>query len=112
MSIRIRHVAMVLLLPVSATVTGCRRDRSVDFDPSEPAHTTAPALQHSTHELTKDEVYYLGGPMQGRPPEGRFEAGTRVVVLERMDGYSRVRSAGGVTAWVANGGLRALPSNR
>lgn len=112
MSIQIRHVAMVLLLPVWATVTGCRRDRAVDFDPSEPAPATAPALQRSTHELTKDEVYYLGGPMQGRPPEGTLEAGTRVVVLERMGGYSRVRTEGGVTAWIAHGGLKLASSKR
>jgi hypothetical protein len=104
---RIGFAVAVVAFVVIATSTGCRRETSYR-SPTTTASSTRPALSRSTHELTSDAVYYLGGPMQGRPPDGTFEAGTRVNVLETMGGYSRVRSESGVTAWVAIGALRPL----
>jgi hypothetical protein len=93
-------------LVISLLFTGCRRETRYRSPTSAPS--TRPALSRSTHELTSDAVYYLGSPMQGRSPEGTFEAGTRVNVLETMGEYSRVKSESGVTAWVASGALKPV----
>jgi NitT/TauT family transport system substrate-binding protein len=83
----------------------------VEFD-SEPAPTPPPATAPSTsftHALTQDEPYYLTGPQQGRPPEGTFNAGTKVKLLESGGSYARVTAEDGTTAWVASGSLKPLP---
>ena len=53
-------------------------------------------------------VYYLGGPQQARPPEGRFKPGTRVRLVRKNGSYSVVQSENGITAHVATGALKAI----
>jgi hypothetical protein len=61
-----------------------------------------------THELTEDEVYYIDGPQQQRPPDGTFEKGTKVILLQDSGSYSQVTSEADVTAYVATGALKPL----
>ncbi len=63
-----------------------------------------------THELTQDEVYYIDGPQQQRPPDGTFEKGTKVSLLQDAGSYSLVTSEADVTAYVATDALRPLES--
>ena len=52
--------------------------------------------------------YYLTGPQQARPPEGKFKPGTRVKLLRNAGSYSQVQSETGVTAYVATGALKPI----
>lgn len=54
-------------------------------------------------EIIETSAFYIGGPQQGRPPEGEFIKGTRVKVLENAGSYSVVRSEDGIEAYVSTG---------
>ena len=66
-----------------------------------------------THEIGGpfETVYYLTGPQQARPPEGKFKPGTRIRLLRNAGSYSQVQSEGGVTAYVATGALKPIKKN-
>jgi hypothetical protein len=63
-----------------------------------------------THEIGGpfETVYYLGGPQQARPPEGRFKPGTRVRLIRNAGSYCLVQSETGITAHVSTGALKPL----
>jgi len=61
-----------------------------------------------THELVEDAVYYIGGPQQPEPPNGTFEKGTKVILLQDAGSYSQVTSEDDVTAYVATDALEPL----
>lgn len=63
-----------------------------------------------THEIAGpfETVYYLGGPQQARPPEGKFRPGTRVRLIRNAGSYSVVQSETGITAHVSTGVLKPL----
>ncbi|HVK04366.1 MAG TPA: hypothetical protein VM490_12880 [Armatimonadaceae bacterium] len=54
-----------------------------------------------THVLATDADYYLTGPQQAAPPDGRFPAGTHVRIVEDEGSYVRVEAQNGVVAYVA-----------
>jgi serpin B len=59
-----------------------------------------PALEFS-HVIAAETEYYTTGPQQGRPPDGKFLAGTKVTVVEKSGSYVLVKSEGGAEAYVA-----------
>ena len=62
--------------------------------------------------ITSKTVYYISGPQQSRPPDGEFEAGTRVRV-ERINGaYLLVTNRKGQTAWVDADSVSREPTTR
>ena len=63
-----------------------------------------------THEITGPfgTVYYLGGPQQARPPEGKFKPGIRVRLIRNSGSYSMVQSETGITAHVSSGALKTI----
>lgn len=61
-----------------------------------------------THVVQRGTEYYLTGPQQGRPPDGRLAAGTRLRLIEDAGSYARVRAENGVEAYVAAGSLKPL----
>ena len=63
-----------------------------------------------THEIAGlgGVHYYLTGPQQARPPEGKFKPGTRVRLVRKNGSYSVVQSENGITAHVATGALKAI----
>ena len=63
-----------------------------------------------THEIAGPfgTVYYLGGPQQTCPPEGRFKPGTRVRLVHKNGSYCVVQSENGTTSHVATGALKAI----
>jgi uncharacterized protein YgiM (DUF1202 family) len=61
-----------------------------------------------THLVAADTAYYLSGPQQAHPPEGTFSAGTKVTLLEEAGSYCRVRSEGGIEAYVSTDNLQLL----
>jgi hypothetical protein len=66
-----------------------------------------------THEIAGPfgTVYYLGGPQQARPPEGRFKPGIRVRLVRNAGSYCVVQSETGITAHVATGALKPIKKN-
>ena len=54
-----------------------------------------------SHAIVAETEYYTTGPQQGRPPDGKFPAGTKVNVVEEAGSYVLVKSDGGVEAYVA-----------
>jgi hypothetical protein len=63
-----------------------------------------------SHEITRDEEYYLTSPAQATPPDGTFKAGTKVSLVSDSGSYSRVLSEDGVSAYVASDALKPLRS--
>jgi Bacterial SH3 domain len=61
-----------------------------------------------THLVATDTEYYLSGPQQARPPDGTLPAGTKVTLLEEAGSYCRVRSEGGIEAYVSTESLQPL----
>jgi hypothetical protein len=61
-----------------------------------------------THEVTRDEPYYITSPGQGRPPDGTFKAGTKVSVSRGSGSYSYVVSEGDISAYVSSAALKHL----
>ena len=62
-----------------------------------------------THTINSpSEHYYVGGPQQARPPEGRFSKGTKVKFVSDAGSYSLVQSETGVTAYVTTGCLKKI----
>ncbi len=55
--------------------------------------------------------YYLTGPQQARPPEGKFKPGTRIKLLRNAGSYCVVQSETGITAHVATGALKPIKKN-
>ena len=66
------------------------------------------ARASSTHTITTDTEYYLSGPQQARPPEGKLKAGTKVEVLEEAGSYCRVKSEDDVVGFVVTDSLKAV----
>jgi len=54
-----------------------------------------------SHVITAETEYYTSGPQQGRPPDGKFPAGTNVSIVKNSGSYVLVRSDGGVEAYVS-----------
>ncbi len=75
------------------------------IDPKIPAKT-AP-LQY-THVITEKTSYYLHGPQQAMPPQGSFKPGTKVILLQEMGSYTRVKSEDGIEAAVSTGSLQKI----
>ena len=64
----------------------------------------------ATHSLAAPTAYYTTGPQQGRPPDGRFAAGTKVRILRKAGSYTQVETENGMRAYVASGALEEIAS--
>ncbi len=58
-----------------------------------------------THAIATETDYYTTGPQQGRRPDGKFKAGTKVKLLRTAGSYSQVRTENGVVAYVSSDAL-------
>ncbi len=67
-----------------------------------------PAGAAYTHVVKAETEYYLSSPAQARPPDGTLREGTKVEVLQDSGSYARVRSDGGIEAYVATAALERL----
>ena len=63
-----------------------------------------------THEIDGplETTYYIGGPQQARPPDGRFKPGTRVRLVRNASSYCLVQSETSITAHVATSALKLI----
>ena len=62
----------------------------------------------TTHHVRMETVYYLTGPQQARPPEGRLQAGTGCRVIGDNGSYLQVTTDKGLTAWVHKDSLTPI----
>jgi len=60
----------------------------------------------TSHVVTVETEYYTTGPQQGRPPDGKFSAGTKVSIVEEAGSYVLVKSEDGVEAYIAADAVR------
>ncbi|MGD9719968.1 MAG: hypothetical protein AB7O59_01995 [Pirellulales bacterium] len=51
--------------------------------------------------IAEEVEYYTAGPQQGRPPDGKLAAGTKVNVRRSTGGYSLVRTADGIEGYIS-----------
>lgn len=100
-----KKLLLTLLMCGFVLFVGCAKK-------APPAKQTkeSPAVSKAapTHVVTTDTVYYMSGPQQARPPEGKFKAGTKVTVVQNAGSYSVVRSVDGVQAYVSTASLEAI----
>ena len=61
-----------------------------------------------THVISSEGTYYLDGPQQMRPPDGKFKAGTKVELVQEAGSYSVVVSEDGIRAYVSTGALKPI----
>ncbi len=65
-------------------------------------------LTQYTHVIPKATSYYLQGPQQAMPPQGTFKPGTKVILLQNMGSYTRVKSEDGIEAAVSTESLQKI----
>jgi len=69
----------------------------------------SPAPNQFTHKLKRQQPYYFGEAQQGKPPDGEFPAGTKVVLLVYNNGsYCRVADEQGLYVEIEYNGLKKL----
>ena len=83
--------------PTAPSETDRQQATQTDVASQEPDN--APGASYS-HVIAVEAEYYTTGPQQGRPPDGKFPAGTKVNIVETAGSYTLVRSADGVEAYV------------
>ncbi|MDP6545667.1 MAG: hypothetical protein QGH60_16915 [Phycisphaerae bacterium] len=100
-----KQFLLMLLVCGFVLVAGCAEKAQPKIQANGQPVASKAAL---THVVTADTVYYMSGPQQARPPEGKFKAGTKVTLLQKAGSYSVVRSEGGVQAHVSTASLKAI----
>jgi len=68
--------------------------------------TNEASIAQFSHVIAAEAVFYTNGPQQSRPPDGTLPAGTKVNIVEEAGSYVRVRSSGGIDAYVAAGSVK------
>ncbi|HUG93217.1 MAG TPA: hypothetical protein VML55_20415 [Planctomycetaceae bacterium] len=74
---------------------GCSGDSSADGTEGRPSHV-AP----------QETAYFFGVPQDGQRPDGHFQAGEKMRLLEAGESWSLVRSVRGIKAYVATSDLK------
>jgi serpin B len=95
------------LLAAPCAAQGIDPDQVIPRGRTEPIHDLDPTDETTmfTHVLARTTEYYLHGPQQMSPPDGRLRAGTRVTLVREAGSYSQVR-AGELEAYVETAALR------
>ena len=74
---------------VTQPSAGDKKDEKTDTDSKS---------ETFTHKVTEIAEYYKGGPQQAQPPDGKFQPGTKVNIVQDAGSYSLVTSEGGIEA--------------
>jgi len=70
--------------------------------------STSPDQFKATHILTAEAVYYLTGPQQSRPPDGKLKRGTQVQLIRDSGSYSVVVTDNGFRAHLSTASLKSI----
>lgn len=65
-----------------------------------------PTAQLWTHSVTKESEYYITGPQQGRPADGKLASGAKVLHIKDQGSYCQVRTEDGETVFVSCDALK------
>jgi hypothetical protein len=65
-------------------------------------HITVSEPETFGHLIVQEVEYYASSPAQGRPPDGKFAAGTKVRIRRNTGGYSLVKTADGIEGYVSS----------
>jgi hypothetical protein len=79
------------------TIRDGKRDRKPD---------PIPAKFVWTHSVMQATAYYLTGPQQGRPADGKLTKGTKVRRIKQAGSYCQVETEDGKTAYVSSDALK------
>ena len=71
----------------------------------QPADTNSDSF---SHVIATETEYYTTGPQQGRPPDGKFPAGTKVTIVQEAGSYTQIRSEDGIEAYVSSDAIKEL----
>lgn len=92
----------LLALPI-IVAAGCSTSEK------SPSPSVGAVLKASyTHVIAEETAYYLNGPQQAMPPQGRFPKGTKVTIVRDAGSYAVVTSENGITAHVATSALKKM----
>jgi uncharacterized protein YgiM (DUF1202 family) len=101
-----RMVTAILLILVIGNI-GCEsRDAQQGKMPSQQPQAAEKQTDSFSHVITTEAEYYTTGPQQGRPPDGKFPAGTKVTIVREEGSYTLVRSEAGVEAYVSSDAVK------
>ena len=95
---RLQIVACIVL---ASLLVGCSDQSSPE---AQKALDAAP--ESYSHVITTEVEYYTTGPQQGRPPDGKFPAGTKVNIVQEAGSYTQVRSESGIEAYVSSDAIK------
>jgi hypothetical protein len=98
-----RYVFSSISLLVALTIMGCSEKNSptaaIDGGESDFAiHVSEP--ETFGHVIVEEVEYYTSSPAQGRPPDGKLAAGTKVRIRRNTGGYSLVKTPEGTEGYV------------
>ncbi len=90
-----KSLVLAVLVAISGLAVGCKEERANESS-------------KFTHIVKFPAQYYTGGPQQARPPDGVFDSGTRVQLVEDAGSYWLVEAEDGTTAYVSTGSLESI----
>lgn len=86
---------VLICLTLLGLVMGCQSENPGKKDATQSTESaTTPVIRYTT-------LYYRNGPQQAMPPDGTFEAGTPVEVIQGAGSYSLVRAQDGRQGYVS-----------
>lgn len=108
-----RYATVFLTLLVALAMSGCSGQSSppASIDGGQDAGATATKgtsdpTETFPYTVTQQVEYYTSGPQQGRPPDGKLAAGTKINVLRRTGGYSLVHTAEGIEGYISTDAIQ------
>lgn len=86
---------VVCLLLIALSLAGCVGSQCQSKAYQDEKSADGPLISHDT-------VYYEAGPQQAAPPDGTFEAGTPVEIIQEAGSYILVRAEDGRQGYVVS----------
>lgn len=102
-----KQIAIFMGLLLSLFV-GCSTKSSQAPNQTGEQQATKPATDSFSHVIANEVEYYTTGPQQGRPPDGKFPAGTKVNIVQQAGSYTQVRSGDGIEAYVSSDAIKEI----
>ena len=92
------RVGLVCLVLIGLFLGCCTHSQSEKHERQVAEASAVPVIRHDT-------VFYKTGPQQAMPPDGKFQAGTRIEVIETAGSYTLVRAEDGRQGYVSTGAI-------
>lgn len=86
-------VGLIYLVLMVLPSGGCANSQHQEHSVQDAKTDTGPVISYDT-------MFYKVGPQQAVPPDGKFEAGTRLEVIQEAGSYTLVRAEDGREGYV------------